>query len=78
MAGGIQHHQAAQIIGRNEPGAVLTEMDGKKYDSTTEIPNSVCGLKILGLSSRVQGPPPATAEPIGAGEWPNGGVCQEP
>ena len=49
MAGGIQYDQAAWIAGRHEPGAIFTAMDGRKYQSATENPNSLTGLEILGL-----------------------------
>ena len=38
------------IAGRHEPGTILTEMDGRKYRSTTENPNSVTGPEISGLT----------------------------
>ena len=53
MAGGIQHHQAARIIGRQEPREILTVLDRWKNDSTTEIPNRMSGPKILGLTAGV-------------------------
>ena len=49
MAGGIQHDQAAWFAGRHEPGTIFTAMDGTKYQSTTENPNSLTGPEILGL-----------------------------
>ncbi|MGK0241138.1 MAG: hypothetical protein ACI92G_004630, partial [Candidatus Pelagisphaera sp.] len=35
--------------GRHEPGTISTAMDGRKYRSTTENPNSLTGPEILGL-----------------------------
>jgi hypothetical protein len=49
MAGGIQNNQAAWIAGRHEPGIIITAMDRRKYQSTTENPNSLTGPEILGL-----------------------------
>ena len=49
LAGGIQHDQAAWIAGRYESKTMLTAMVRRKYDSTTEIPNSVSGPKISDL-----------------------------
>ena len=53
LAREIQHDQAARIAGRHEPGTVSTAMDGRKNDSTTEIPNKMSGPKV-GLASAVK------------------------
>ena len=33
----------------NDTGAILALLGGGKFESTTEVPNNVSGLKILGL-----------------------------
>lgn len=42
-------HRAAWILGRYESRTVLTAMGGRKYESTTEIPNRLSGPEISGL-----------------------------
>ena len=49
MAGGIQYDQSAWIAGRHDPGTIFTAMEGRKYQSATENPNSLTGPEILGL-----------------------------
>ena len=44
-------------IGRHESGEILTVLDRRKFESTTEIPNRMSGPKILGLTARAINPP---------------------
>ena len=39
MAGGIQHNQATLFICRHEPEKILTVLERRKLESTTETPN---------------------------------------
>lgn len=67
--------QAAWIIGRHEPGEILTVLDRRKIDSTTEIPNNMSGSKILGLiiplpqSIRVDHGTEFTSRALGEWAW---------
>lgn len=54
MAGGIQDHQAARIIGGRESGEIPAELDRWESELTTEVPNNLTGPKILGLSNHLE------------------------
>ena len=43
-----------EFIGRHEPGKILTVLERRKFESTTEIPNRMSGPKNLGLTDAAQ------------------------
>ena len=52
MARGIQHGQAAQFIGRQEPGEMFTVLERSKFEPTIQNPNRMSGPEILGLPNQ--------------------------